>query len=345
MPFKDIFVRFILPILAFALAMLVNWRLNFHSDGIFYSLFFMAILITAYFSGSKAAIILGALSVFKMAYYDLEPSGEFKPLSLDEIIRMGLFSLGAAFIITFIHRLKMTLKRNNYLLHMAERANRSKEELLAVVSHDLRSPLGAILINAQLLKRSLGDGADPKLITKCDSIARSCESMNILIDDLLSSAKLDAGSIHLNKTAFSIEELLLKVQDLMAPVAQKRSIEFEVINKAPISVKADFEKILRVLSNLIGNGIKFTPDGGRVELTVNCSRNLVCFAVKDSGPGIAEEHIPHLFDRFWQSGLEASKGAGLGLTISKGIVESHEGKIWVESQLGEGSCFLFNIPR
>jgi chemotaxis family two-component system sensor kinase Cph1 len=107
----------------------------------------------------------------------------------------------------------------------------------------------------------------------------------------------------------------------------------------------DRERIFQVLSNLVGNAIKFTPDGGKIELALQLVGSDLIFSVRDTGPGISKVQLPHVFDRYWQAKENYRAGSGLGLNIAKGIVESHNGKIWVESEAGRGSVFFFSLPH
>jgi signal transduction histidine kinase len=133
--------------------------------------------------------------------------------------------------------------------------------------------------------------------------------------------------------------------DLLRPLAAAKRIALVTdLSPALPRVDGDRERLLQVFSNLGGNAIKFTPENGRIEIRVSVRESGVEFAVRDNGPGIASEDLPHIFDRFWQAKKAARSGVGLGLAIAKGIVESHGGGIRVESQPGQGSCFAFTLP-
>ncbi|MFA5584209.1 MAG: ATP-binding protein, partial [Bacteriovoracaceae bacterium] len=133
--------------------------------------------------------------------------------------------------------------------------------------------------------------------------------------------------------------------ELHRPLAEEKKIaltyEFE---NQPGLIKCDHQRILQVLSNLLGNAIKFTPEGKDIKLRVQTLKEFVQFIIEDSGPGLSREQIPQVFDRYWQARSTSKLGAGLGLSIAKGIVEAHGGKIWVESEEGQGAKFFFTLP-
>lgn len=219
----------------------------------------------------------------------------------------------------------------------------SREEVLAFVSHDLRNPLGVVMMSANLLDRKSQD-AQVKQQTK--KIMTAGKRMNRLIEDLLDLSRLDSGHFTLNQATRCGKELVDEVVDLMRPYAEEKSIQLEVdYGTGDFTLRCDHDHLVRVFANLLGNAIKFTPEDGIVGLSIRVLDGDVLFSVSDTGPGIAEHHIPHVFDRYWQAKKTAHKGAGLGLSIAKGIVEAHGGKIWVESQFGEGCRFYFTIPR
>ena len=128
------------------------------------------------------------------------------------------------------------------------------------------------------------------------------------------------------------------------PEAQKREVRFECVVAAEAVLRVDRHRLLQVLSNLLGNAIKFTPVGGTVRLDVVQRAAEVVASVSDTGPGISPEELPHVFDRFWHAGRRRGGGAGLGLAIAKGLVEAHGGRIWVESLPGRGTTFSFSLP-
>jgi signal transduction histidine kinase len=224
----------------------------------------------------------------------------------------------------------------------AQRAVSAREELLATVAHDLRSPLSAIIMKAATI-RKLAD------LEKARERAASIENVSIrmefLIRSLLDAASLEAGRFSICKTRCDLGELLTEAVDMFTSLARPKSIRLETTKPVEVKVFADRERVLQVMSNLIGNAVKFTPEGGRISVSAARDADDVRVSVSDSGPGIAPEHVPHLFEQFWQveTGLRRG-GAGLGLYIAKGIVEAHAGRLWVESEPGRGANFQFTLP-
>jgi PAS domain S-box-containing protein len=236
---------------------------------------------------------------------------------------------------------------NTRLYRQTERSVKLREQLVAVVSHDLRNPLTAIGTASATLKRipDLGEKT-PLIHRQADIIGRSMERMNRLMSDLLDAARIEAEGLPISPQEMALTELMDEVCDAFEQVAHERSIQL-VVDRDPrdCRVFVDRDRIAQVFSNLIGNALKFTPAGGKVSVLVEECGEEARFCVKDTGPGIQEADLPHLFDAYWQSEHTKGSGAGLGLAIAKGIVEAHGGRIWVESTPGEGAAFYFVVPR
>jgi len=235
---------------------------------------------------------------------------------------------------------------NARLFADAQRAIRTREDLLAVVSHDLRNPLSSILTSAALIARRAPTGeAGARTRKHTEIIQRSVERMDRLIGDLLDLASIEAGALSIDRRVHEAAPLLREALEAQGPIARERSIELLLDPVDPhLLVNCDRDRVLQVLTNLIGNAIKFTKPAGSIVLGVDLARGNVCFFVRDTGPGIAAEELPHIFDRFWQARRRARSGVGLGLSIAKGIVDAHGGRIWVESTVDVGSVFYFTLP-
>ena len=170
--------------------------------------------------------------------------------------------------------------------------------------------------------------------------------MNRLIQDLLDVSLIETGQFPIQRARLSGGELVVEAVETQKMLATSSSVELrlDVENDVP-EVWGQHDRLLQVFENLIGNAIKFTTAGGRITVGAASNDQEVVFWVADSGAGIAPDDLPHVFDRFWQATRGDRRGAGLGLPITKGIVEAHGGHIWVESTLGRGSTFFFSIPR
>ena len=233
---------------------------------------------------------------------------------------------------------------NARLFHDAMQATRARDEMLGVVAHDLRNPLNTIVMGASLMLEVIAD-PESRLSRQAQMVHRAAERMNRLIQDLLDVRRIDTGRMEIDLRTEEVDGLLKEAMDMLRPLATAASLELtcNVDERLP-RVAADSARILQVLSNLVGNAIKFTPAGGTVRLRAEPADREVRFAVSDTGPGISADQLPHIFGRFWQGARADRRGIGLGLAIAKGIVEAHGGRIWVESQVGVGSEFIFTLP-
>ncbi len=229
------------------------------------------------------------------------------------------------------------------LYRIAQHAVTARDDVLGVVAHDLRNPLGNILMQATLLRQQGGEH-DRRSHKPGQIIERAAQRMNRLIQDLLDVTSMDAGRLSIQRAEVAVAQAVLEIVDNQRPLLASRSLGLQLAPVAEdLRVWADRERLQQVLENLIGNAAKFTPSGRRISVGARQSEQDVLFWVTDSGAGISAQDLPHLFDRFWQARKEERRGAGLGLAIVKGLVESHGGRVWVESRLGLGSTFYFTI--
>jgi PAS domain S-box-containing protein len=229
---------------------------------------------------------------------------------------------------------------NAWLFHKSQRAVQAREEILAFVSHDLRSPLANISMAHELLS---AQPREPAVSAKLSIIRRAVDRMTRLIQDLLDAASLESGRFALAPRAEKASSLIGDVCELFVPQAAEKQLTLDCqVNDSLPRVFCDRDRVLQVLSNLVANAIKFTMHG-KVVVHAELAHDEVRFCVSDTGPGIGAEDLPRLFERFWRGGTDRS-GAGLGLAIAKGIVEAHGGRIWAESELGRGTRFYFVLP-
>jgi PAS domain S-box-containing protein len=234
---------------------------------------------------------------------------------------------------------------NGRLYQAAVRATQLRDEVLGVVAHDLRNPMAAIMMNAASLRRR-GEEPERRGQRARENIERAGDRMNHLISDLLDVSAIEAGQLGIERRRVSARQLLEGSAEAQRPLASSRGVELqlEIAGELP-DVWGDEHRLLQVLENLVGNAIKFTPAGGRIIAGAAPSQGEILFWVADTGCGIPPEGVPHVFDRFWQAHRGARRGTGLGLPISRGIVEAHGGRIWVETTPGRGSIFFFTIPE
>jgi len=240
---------------------------------------------------------------------------------------------------------RASLAIDNARLYLeSQQAVRAREEVLAIVSHDLRNPLSAVTLGASLLEMSEALADEDR--EQVETIEASAKRMSRLIEDLLDVTRLEGGKrLPIEPATVSPAELLSEAENLFraqAAVAEVTMI-YEADRDMP-PVRADRNRVMQVLSNLIGNSMKFTPAGGRISMRAKLVGEEVLFSTSDTGPGIPREHLSHIFNPYWQAKRTERLGAGLGLSIAKGIVEAHGGRIWVESEQGRGTDFYFTLP-
>ena len=215
-------------------------------------------------------------------------------------------------------------------------------DVLAMVTHDLRSPLSIIAMNAQILAENTKDFATLEV---ADDMLRAAARMERLLTDLLDVARVDSGTLELKKARHEVGGFLTEVYRSYRPLFEQRGLTLSVDGLlVATTVSFDHDRIVQVLSNLLGNAMKFTPPKGTIHLCLARREGEIEFVLRDSGCGIHEDALPHVFQRFWQVDRANRRGLGLGLHISQKIVEAHGGRIWVESEFGKGATFRFTLP-
>jgi two-component system sensor histidine kinase ChiS len=226
-----------------------------------------------------------------------------------------------------------------------------KTQFLSNVSHDLRTPLAAIITNAEILREGMLGDLNPKQRDSVSGIVSGGQQLIDMIDEILTYVHSASDQVNLVRADFDITRLVDQVRTLNQALAAKKHLTIERLNGDDLPpVYADRDKVKHVLGNLIGNAIKFTPDGGRVWIGFarrGTNGEELVVEVGDNGRGIARDHYELVFREFAQVDASASRahhGTGLGLAIARNLVELHSGTIWVESELGKGSRFFFTLP-
>ena len=233
---------------------------------------------------------------------------------------------------------------NARLFHEARQATRARDEMLAIVAHDLRNPLNTISMGAQLLEEVV-DTSRTLEHRQIQVIQRSVRRMTELIQDLLDIKRIESGRLPVEPRQEDLGVLVREALEILRPQANARELVLsaELPHQLP-PVMADPARVQQLISNLVGNAIKFTQHGGTITVRAELEGNEVLVAVTDTGAGIPAEHLPHVFGHYWQANRGDRRGIGLGLAIAKGIVEAHGGRIWVRSREGAGSTFFFTLP-
>jgi PAS domain S-box-containing protein len=228
----------------------------------------------------------------------------------------------------------------------AERSNRFKDQFLSTMSHELRTPLNAVIgFSDLLMDQSYGD-LNERQQRYVRHIQNGGKHLLRLINDILDLSKIEAGRLQLAIETVSVRSAFADVLDIMRPLADKKSQTFLQDAPPAVSVRADSTRFKQILLNLLGNAIKFTPEGGKIELGGRVEGDVLRVEVRDSGPGIPTEEQQRIFDAFYRLGRndKATEGTGLGLAITRSLVELHGGQLGLGSQSGEGSCFFFTLP-
>jgi PAS domain S-box-containing protein len=241
---------------------------------------------------------------------------------------------------------------NARLYAEARQAAQARQEVLHVVSHDLRNSLNATQLNLDvLLSREPAHERRVRSQQQLEAIRRAAQQMQRMVQDLLDAESIQAGRLAIQPEPVEVPKLVEETIETLQLVADGKSLDLQVRLEPELPpIHADPGRLQQVLTNLLGNAIKFSRPGGRIVLGVERTGEAggveVCFRVTDSGFGIPPDELPHIFERYWQGAhsRQIGRGAGLGLTIAKGIVEAHHGRIWAESEVGKGSTFCFTLP-
>lgn len=244
-------------------------------------------------------------------------------------------------------RVDIEVEHTATLLENTKAALVTRDQYLSIVSHDLKNPTAAILISTRVMQRDISKGMvdTGSLLKNLGRIEQSAASMNRMINDLLDVERMAQGKLNLKPAKIDVCTLLQECVALFAPLISSKSFVMTIDTDAePIFAWVDHDRILQVLSNLIGNSLKFTPDGGTIVLSARQHEATVEVSVTDDGPGIPKEVQPQVFQRFSQLNVADRHGLGLGLYIAKWIVESHKGRIWVTSDPGKGCTLSFTLP-
>ncbi|MGH7466088.1 MAG: sensor histidine kinase, partial [Longimicrobiales bacterium] len=238
------------------------------------------------------------------------------------------------------------LLKMRLLQRVQQRATHAREQVLSVVAHDLRSPLASIVMDMEMLSHLLSEDEHAVQSRIVHRIERTAQRMHNLVEDLLEVSRLEHGTFAVRAQQVAPLAVFGEAESMLRPLAQARAIDlsFDGPSELP-DVRADVERMLQVFSNLIGNALQFTGEGGHVRVSWRIEASEVVVTVADSGAGIPPELLPYAFDAFWQGNMSARKGGvGLGLAITRAIIEAQGGRIWIASIVGSGTTVHFTIP-
>jgi signal transduction histidine kinase len=342
--------------LALLLALLVKPLMGAHVVPVF----LFAVMVSAWYGGRGPGLLATLCSALLIGFFFLPPVYSLM-IGIAGVLRLTLFVLLASLInllcTTVIRDAaerkkaeeeRVQLLREQAARAEAEAANQAKDEFLAMVSHDLRAPLGAMLGWTVLLrKRKLDERSAARAL---ETIERNARSQARLIEDLMDISRIVAGKLRLDFRPVDLTSVIEAAVNAVSPSAHAKAIQFRLrLDQAAGPVSGDPDRLEQIMCNLLSNAVKFTPAGGRVEVRLERTEADLRIIVSDTGKGITAELLPYIFDRFHQgsgSGAQARNGLGLGLTIVRHLVELHGGKVSAESRgEGQGATFTVTLPR
>jgi signal transduction histidine kinase len=308
-------------------------------------LFYPAVLAAAWFGGFGPGVLCVALSCAAIAYWFLPPDLGLAIESPSDALDLAIFAVMGVVTagllsntMALVRRARAAWAETEAARARLDEACRAREEMLAIVSHDLRSPLSAIELTCTQLRRGSIAGREGPQI---DRIERAARRMDVLVRNLLDAATIDAGALRLQSAPFQVRALVDETVKLFKPLAEHKAISLEADVMTEGSILCDGARILQTLENLVGNALKFVPRHGRVLVVAIPEVSEVRFEIRDSGPGIPSEVLEHVFDRHWTRG--DGTGSGLGLYIAKAVVEAHGGRIWAMNE--GGTTMSFTLPQ
>jgi signal transduction histidine kinase len=255
---------------------------------------------------------------------------------------LGTFTaVGVGLAYYFASRLAGAYRQQQHAMAALDRSLKQRDELMGILAHDLRNPLNAIALKAGVLRQATDGSA---LRRHAESIGSITAGMAELVDSILDLSTIESGHLSLDLRSLEVAGLLNETMDIFQSLAAAKQVRLERASCEPeLRIQADRKRVIQVLSNLLGNAIKATPGGGSMGVAAERDGATVRFSVWDSGPGIRQEHLPHIFERRWKHESGGTQGTGLGLFIAKSIVEAHGGRIWYEGT-ERGAVFRFTLP-
>lgn len=310
------------------------------------------IIASAWLGGFWPGLIATVFCTVGASYW-LEPRGLLLQIhhSVDVVALVLLFLIGAA-LSALGENARKAVRYERTSRELAEKvaeaersAAQAREDMLSMVAHDLRDPLGVIDLNAALISRASTAEGNAEISRRAALVHRTAQRMEGIIRNLLDVARIDAGGFSLDMATEPVEPLLAEVVEAHVDHAKVRNIQLQHdVPAGTPHILCDRARIHQVLTNLVINAMKFTSTGGKVALRAGVSGRFVRFSVTDTGVGIDGDKLPRIFQRYFGEERTRGGGIGLGLFISKSIVEAHHGTIEADSRVGHGSTFSFTVP-
>jgi signal transduction histidine kinase len=309
------------------------------------SLALVSVVLSAIYGGMGPALLAAAISAVGIDYFIVEPVGSIFQ-SWIGFLRVLTYGTIGVVVASIVASLRAAYRELHAQYRETDQAKRARENMLAIVSHDLRSPLSAVLLGIGYVKDAASQGTPiADLGGALDAVHRSADAITRLVDDLLDAAAIEAGRFSIAPKLQPVPPIVEEAVDAARLAADAKRIRIELsMDESPPSALVDRQRLTQVLANLIGNAVKFSPEGARVGVALHADPARVRIEVSDMGPGISQEELPQLFSRHWQAPKTAHLGTGLGLFIARSIVEAHGGSIEVDSAPGRGARFGVILP-
>jgi signal transduction histidine kinase len=290
--------------------------------------FLPTVMLAAWLGGFGPGLLSATMSTLALAAFWSEPKPGL-PVNSDLV----LFFLLSVLICALIQSLQVARAR-------ADAATRSREQVLRVVIHDLRNPLTSVKMTSEALRRDVSDAGLVR--RRLQAIDRGVARMEDLIRDLVDAVRIEHGELPVTLRPENARSIVQEALELHLPIARENGVTLAAqVGDLEALIDCDRHRLLQVLGNLLGNALRFTSHGGRITLRMEGQEQAVRFAVDDTGAGIRPEHLPHVFEQYWNAD---GQGTGLGLYIARSIVRAHRGEIGVRSEPGLGASFFFTVP-
>jgi signal transduction histidine kinase len=305
-------------------------------------------VVAATFGGLGPGIVAAVVSGVGVDIFLVSEPYQATSMNLGGIVRLAVLVAISCLVGLLVSFLRMALESAERAREASELANKEKDAVIAFLSHDLRGPLSSISLTFQLVQRlAKMEGKQDEIHRLSSNGVFFCHRMAHLIQNLLDASKIKSGGITLSPALHDLRSVVSKIFDEHRLLADEKKIHFgmRVHSEGSYSVNCDQVLVAQVLANLILNSFKFTPSGGEVILDLDTTDDFVQIKITDNGQGIPASQLENVFEKFWHGKTRVGEGTGLGLFISRAIVEAHRGEISVESTLNKGSCFTIKLPK
>lgn len=340
---RPMWVRLVGVVIMTALGFFLSYLTR--EDAHFFATMVVSGMLMPLYGGFWLGLIFTAIMGLAIDYYFIWPVGSVLS-SWEELMEFPVLMVVVTAIGLLTSSLREAFQKIDQAKSDLEQAIQARDEIIGIVSHEIKNPLMALQLGIKLIERLLPKRADTHgVMVQIARLEPLIKKMALLVEDLLDVTRLEAKVMSLDLKTSDLEEIIREVLESHHAVAVQKGIRLES-HLAPkaAQVYCDPARCNQILSNLVGNSLKFTEPGGFVRVSTVNQGEMIEVTVTDSGKGIAPQHLPHVFDRFWQSDNRLREhGTGLGLAIAKGLVEAHGGRIWVDSEIGKGSVFRFTL--